>query len=96
MVDKLTNAETVVFNRAAQNPDGTPDVDQALFHKIVRASNRSAEIIYEFENGDMVYDDIADRSPSTKPPRSLRLPTAITRSFTAICRKIWNHMPKKP
>lgn len=66
MVDKLTNAETVVFNRAAQNPDGTPDVDQALFHKIVRASNRSAEIIYEFENGDMVYDDIADPLPFNK------------------------------
>lgn len=66
MVDKLMSAETVVFNRAAQNRYGTPDLDQELFHKIVRASSRSADIIYEFANGDMVYDDIEDPLPFDK------------------------------
>lgn len=60
MVDKLMNAEMVVFNRANDN------IDKDYFHKIVRGSSRRAQIVYEYPNGEMEYDEIEDPLPFDK------------------------------
>lgn len=57
VVDKITDADMVVFNRV---PLGT---DQMPMHQAVRALSRNAEIAYEYTNGKVVYDDIVDPLP---------------------------------
>lgn len=57
VVDKLNIAEMVVFNRF----DRTYDPNE--FHKIVRGVSRRAEIVYEYTNGEVAYDDIEDPLP---------------------------------
>ena len=57
MVDKLTSAEMVVFNRVE---DG---VDRMPLHKLVRGVSRSANICYENLNGEIEFDDIEDPLP---------------------------------
>ena len=47
----------IVFNRF------TDDMSKEEFHKIVRAANRSAEIIYEFSDDRFELDDIEDPLP---------------------------------
>ena len=54
VVDKLTNADLVVFNRCE------PDEDIQKLHKLVRGVSRRAEIYYEKTNGQAAYDDIDD------------------------------------
>ena len=59
-VDKLTNADLIVFNRC----DGNTDFD--MLHKIVRGINRRADIVYERTDGSIAYDDIEDPLPFDK------------------------------
>lgn len=59
--DKIANAEMVVFNRAGDF------IDKEKFHQIVRETgNRRAQIVYEYENGTMEYDEIEDPLPFDK------------------------------
>ena len=57
MYDKLKDCELVVFNRSKVTDD------QQLRHKIVRAANRTCDIAYEYEGGEIKYDDIVDPPP---------------------------------
>ena len=56
-VDKLSACEMIVFNRASKN------VDKESFHKIVRGVNTRAEIVYDYPDGRIEYDDIEDELP---------------------------------
>lgn len=55
--DKLRATEMVVFNRFEH------DMDKQEYHKIVRAVNRSADIIYEYSDEEYELDDIIDPLP---------------------------------
>ncbi len=57
VVDKLTGAEMVVFNRM------TPEADIMPFHKLARAVNRRIDIVYDYLDGSTKYDDIEDPLP---------------------------------
>lgn len=57
VVDKLNVCELVVFNRF----DKSFDVQE--FHKIVRGVSRRTEICYEYNDGQVAYDDIEDPLP---------------------------------
>ncbi len=57
VVDKLTTAELVVFNRY------NDAVNKMDLHKIVRGVNRRVNIAYERVSGDVEYDDIEDPLP---------------------------------
>ena len=56
-VDKLSACEMIVFNRANES------VDKEGFHKIVRGVNPRAEIVYDYPDGRIEYDDIEDELP---------------------------------
>ena len=57
VVDKLTSAEMVVFNRVE------PDTDKLELHKLVRGVSRKSNICYEDINGEIEFDDIEDPLP---------------------------------
>lgn len=57
MVDKLTSAEMVVFNRVK------PEYDKLELHKIVRGISRRANICYEDMNGEIEFDTFEDPLP---------------------------------
>lgn len=57
VVDKLNNAEMVIFNRFDEK------YDPQEFHKVVRGVSRRAEIVYEYTDGRVAYDDIEDPLP---------------------------------
>ena len=57
VVDKLTSAEMVVFNRVDAN------TDKNELHKLVRGISRKANICYEDTDGDIEFDDIEDPLP---------------------------------
>ena len=57
VVDKLATCDMAVFNRFQEG------MDQLLFHKIVRSVSRRANIAYEYENGEVEYDDLEDPLP---------------------------------
>ena len=57
VVDKLTGAEMVVFNRVPVGADIIP------FHKLARALNRRIDIIYDYLDGNTQFDDIEDPLP---------------------------------
>lgn len=57
VVDKLTGAELVVFNRMKHGMDKMP------LHKLARALNRRIDIIYDYTDGSTEYDDIPDPLP---------------------------------
>ena len=57
MFDKLSACEMVVLNRASES------VDREAYHKIVRGVNPRAEIVYDFPDGRIEYDDIEDELP---------------------------------
>ena len=57
MFDKLSACEMVVLNRATEN------ADRESIHKIVRGVNPRAEIVYDFPDGRIEYDDIEDELP---------------------------------
>lgn len=55
--DKVNVTEVVAFNRCK------PNFDKMRLHSIVRAINRRASIIYEYEDGTIENDDIVDPLP---------------------------------
>ena len=57
VVDKLTSAEMVVFNRFK------PEYDKLTLHKIVRGISKRANICYEHLDGEIEFDDIEDPLP---------------------------------
>ena len=57
VVDKLTGAEMVVFNRMPVGADIMP------YHKLARALNRRIDIIYDYLDGNTQFDDIEDPLP---------------------------------
>ena len=57
VMDKLTGAQMVVFNRLQKGADVMP------FHKIARAASRRVDIMYEFTDGSTQFDDIEDPLP---------------------------------
>ncbi len=57
VVDKLTNAELIVLNRAEKNPD------KEAIHKIIRGISRRVNIAYEYADGNLEYDNEEDPLP---------------------------------
>ena len=57
VVDKLTGAEMVVFNRMPLGADIMP------YHKLARAVNRRIDIVYDYVDGSTKFDDIEDPLP---------------------------------
>ena len=55
--DKLQFCDLVVFNRFEEK------YDQEEFHKVVRAMTRRPQIVYEYADGQAVYDEIIDPLP---------------------------------
>ena len=57
MVDKLNNCELVAFNRVA------PGADINALHQAVRMISRRTDIVYEYADGKIEYDEIEDPLP---------------------------------
>ena len=57
VMDKLTGAQMVVFNRLAPGADTMP------FHKVARAANRRVDILYDYTDGTTAFDEIEDPLP---------------------------------
>ncbi len=57
VMDKLTGAQMVVFNRLEKGADIMP------FHKIARAASRRIDILYDYTDGTTQFDDIEDPLP---------------------------------
>ena len=57
VVDKLSGAEMVVFNRVKPGDDIMP------LHKLARAVSRRIDIVYDFTDGSTTFDDIEDPLP---------------------------------
>ena len=57
VVDKLTSAEMVVFNRVK------PETDKMTLHKLVRGVSKRANICYEDINGEIEFDTMEDPLP---------------------------------
>ena len=57
VMDKLMGAQMVVFNRMAPGQDVMP------FHKLARAANRRIDILYDYTDGTIKFDEIEDPLP---------------------------------
>ncbi len=57
VVDKLSDCDVAVFNRI---PKG---YDTMELHKIVRATSRRTQILYEYQDGTLIPDEIEDPLP---------------------------------
>lgn len=57
IVDKLSDCDVCVFNRIAKN------FDTMELHKIVRATSRRTNILYEYADGTLIPDEIEDPLP---------------------------------
>ncbi len=57
VMDKLTGAQMVVFNRLEKDQDVMP------FHKLARAASRQIDILYDYTDGSTQFDDIIDPLP---------------------------------
>ncbi len=57
VVDKLSDCDVVVFNRI---PKG---FDTMQLHKIVRGTSRRTQILYEYQDGTLIPDEIEDPLP---------------------------------
>lgn len=57
VMDKLTGAQMVVFNRL------DPGADVMPFHKLARAASRRIDILYDYTDGNTQFDDIEDPLP---------------------------------
>ncbi len=57
MYDKIKDTNMVVFNRFRDTDD------KLIRHKIVRAANRTCEIVYDYGADKIEYDDIIDPPP---------------------------------
>ncbi len=57
VVDKLSDADVIVFNRIEKG------FDTMELHKVVRGSTRRANILYEYKDGTLIPDEIEDPLP---------------------------------
>lgn len=57
VMDKLTGAQMIVFNRLKPGADTMP------LHKLARAANRRIDILYDYTDGTTAYDDVQDPLP---------------------------------
>ena len=57
VMDKLMGGQMVVFNRLQ------PGADTTELHKLVRAANRSMDILYDYLDGTTAFDDVEDPLP---------------------------------
>ena len=57
VMDKLTGAQMVVFNRLTKGQDIMP------FHKLARAASRQIDILYDYTDGSTEFDEIEDPLP---------------------------------
>ncbi len=57
VMDKLSGAQMVVFNRL------TPGADTTALHKLARAANRRVDILYDYTDGSTAFDDVQDPLP---------------------------------
>ncbi len=57
VMDKLTGAQMVVFNRLK------PGADTTAFHALARAANRKVDILYDYLDGSTAFDDVQDPLP---------------------------------
>ncbi len=57
VMDKLTGAQMVVFNRLNPGEDTMP------LHKIARAASRRIDILYDYLDGTTAFDDVIDPLP---------------------------------
>ena len=57
MMDKLTGAQMVIFNRVKPGEDTMP------LHKVARAANRRIDILYDYTDGTTQFDDVQDPLP---------------------------------
>ncbi len=57
VMDKLSGAQMVVFNRL------TPGADTTQLHKLARAANRRVDILYDYTDGTTAFDDVQDPLP---------------------------------
>lgn len=57
IVDKLSDCDVCVFNRIAK------EFDTMELHKIVRATSRRTNILYEYADGTLIPDEIEDPLP---------------------------------
>ena len=57
IVDKLSDCDVAVFNRIPK------DYDTMELHKIVRATSRRTQILYEYQDGTLIPDEIEDPLP---------------------------------
>lgn len=55
--DKVKDAEMIVLNRA------TDDLDKEEIHKIIKGISRRNQIVYDYPDGHVEYDDIEDPLP---------------------------------
>lgn len=85
VVDKLNNADMVVFNRCE------PDEDIQKLHKLVRSVTRRAEIFYEKTNGQAAYDDIEDPLPFDVNAPVIKVED---RDFALLYRDLAENMPQ--
>ncbi|MGM9602821.1 MAG: GTP-binding protein [Faecousia sp.] len=57
VMDKLTGAQMVVYNRLQ------PGADTTALHKLSRAANRRVDILYDYLDGTTAFDDVVDPLP---------------------------------
>ena len=57
MFDKVKDAEMIVLNRANDN------IDKEEIHKIIKGISRRNQIVYDYPDGHVEYDDIEDPLP---------------------------------
>ena len=57
VMDKLLGGQMIVFNRLEPGADTLP------FHKLVRAANRRMDILYDYTDGNTVFDNLEDPLP---------------------------------
>ena len=57
MMDKMSGAQMIVFNRLEKGTDTMP------FHKIARAASRRGDILYDYTDGSTEFDDVEDPLP---------------------------------
>ncbi len=55
--DKLQSCELAVFNRFEDS------MDKMEYHKLIRTASRRTDIVYEYADGTIAYDDIEDPLP---------------------------------
>lgn len=55
--DKIVDAEMIVLNRTPDN------IDKEEIHKIIRGISRRTQIVYDYPDGHIEYDDIEDPLP---------------------------------